>query len=217
MKIYIPEAVAELHLFYGSLFTDYVGYPVIFQHLEAIVHKFWEGIHSKNPGVFVQINNYHPEYLGKSIDEMMEKDWTMDTCYETIASEYGFNNWNEVKDLGHLEYDLNFEEAVNNLLLGRYRKLKQQVEESPGLTTQRSQYGHSATLLHYAASNGVELWRQHVPLNLPQMTRYLLDNGADPHAKMKVYGGEYDVLSLLASSAHPFDAGISDEMKALFE
>ena len=86
------------------------------------------------------------------------------------------------------------------------------MEENPDLIFQKSKFGHQATLLHYVASNGVEFWRQIVPHNLPEMISYLIEKGADKNAKMKVYGGEFSVLPLLESSAHPYAAGIADQM-----
>lgn len=72
-------------------------------------------------------------------------------------------------------------------------------------------------LLHYVASNGVELWRQNVPRNLPAICEMLLLKGANASAKMSVYGGYYDTLSLLLTSAHPKAAGLMDELALLLK
>ncbi len=68
-----------------------------------------------------------------------------------------------------------FEETVDALLSGDFKKFQEHIARQPSLARQHSRYGHGATLLHYAVSNGVELWRQQVPLNLPEMVRYLLE------------------------------------------
>ena len=64
----------------------------------------------------------------------------------------------------------------------------------------------------YCGNNGVEFWRQQVPLNLKTIILFLLENGANKNATMSVYGGEFDTLSLLTTSAHPINAGILDEL-----
>ena len=79
----------------------------------------------------------------------------------------------------------------------------------------RSQYGHRASLLNYAGSNGVEFWRQQVPLNLAEIVIYLLEAGADKNATMKVYGGEFNTFELLTTSIHPLRARIMEEMKLI--
>jgi hypothetical protein len=63
----------------------------------------------------------------------------------------------------------------------------------------------------------VEIWRQQVPLNLPETVSYLLEEGANPGAKMKVYGGEYTAAELLLSSLHPRNAGIFEELRMLLD
>ena len=111
-----------------------------------------------------------------------------------------------------MKYDKPFEVAVDFLLIGQLDNLKKCLDGNPDLIFRKSQFGHQATLLHYVGSNGVEFWRQVVPFNLPKMTKYLIEKGADKNAKMKVYGGGFPVLSLLETSAHPFAAGIAQEM-----
>ena len=88
------------------------------------------------------------------------------------------------------------------MLSGDLDSLRRLISEDASLITQRSCYGHRATLLHYCGNNGVEFWRQQVPLNLKDIIHFLIENGADKNATMSVYGGEFDTLSLLTTSAH---------------
>lgn len=173
------------------------------------------GIRSQEPCIFSEINNYHPSYLGKSFSELFQIPLNLNDCQVCIAAEYGFGHWTEVEQ--HAEpYHHHFEEAVNHLVFGREQELTNLLNEYPNLVHQTSQYGHQATLLHYSGSNGVELWRQQVPMNLPEIVGLLLENGANRHAKMKVYGGEFKTLELLMSSAHPQDAGLVQDLEAAF-
>jgi hypothetical protein len=63
------------------------------------------------------------------------------------------------------------------------------------------------------AANGVEIRRQVVPANAAEVVASLLAAGADRSAKLHAYGGEFDVLEMLRSSAHPHDAGVAAQVE----
>ncbi|MDH7444392.1 hypothetical protein [Aquimarina sp. 2201CG14-23] len=201
----------ELTSFYGDLLFQTNQYPLIKLHLSKIADRMLDGIKENRDFIFEEVNNYHSDYLGASIEVLKKLNFTIHDCRATIANEYGFKNWKLVEQLEDY-YDQNFENAVNYLVNGDFTNLKNLIDSDPELVVKRSKYGHKATLLNYAASNGVEMWRQKAPQNLPEMTRFLISKGADPRATMNVYGGMFDTLALLESSAHPFEAGIADEM-----
>lgn len=211
MKIYQHPDVTQLRQFYGDLLYETGKYPKVAGHLSAIADRMWQGLQSGNGVLFKEISNNHPQYLGKTVEELQQHQWTPEDCRTTIACEYGFPDWNAVEQY-EAEYDPDFEAAVNHLLEGKYEKLQIQLEQSPDLVDRKSSYGHGATLLHYVASNGVELWRQRVPANLPEMTQLLLKAGARPDTKMKAYGSDYTSGELLETSVHPFKAGVGDQI-----
>ncbi|MFD2565405.1 hypothetical protein [Aquimarina rubra] len=197
--------------FYGNLLYQTDQYPLIKDHLSIIAERMWEGIRANHDFIFQEINNYHPDYLGRAIEELKTLSLTIEDCKTTIANEYSFKNWDVIEQLEDL-YDHDFEKAVNFLIGGNLKELKKLIKTNPLLVTKRSKYGHRATLLHYTASNGVEMWRQKSPSNLPEITQFLIHQGADCKATMQVYGGEFTTLTLLKSSVHPFEAGIGEEM-----
>lgn len=82
-----------------------------------------------------------------------------------------------------------------------------------GSRVRQSAYGHRATLLHYRAANRIETRRQVVPTNAAEVIAALLDAGADRSAKLHAYGGEFDVLAMFKTSAHPHDAGVAAEVE----
>jgi hypothetical protein len=106
-----------------------------------------------------------------------------------------------------------FELAVDAVVHGRIDELNALLADHPDLTVRRSAYGHRATLLHYTAANGVEIRRQVVPANAAEVVGALLDAGADPSAKLHAYGGAFDVLAMLKTSAHPHDPGVATEVE----
>jgi hypothetical protein len=122
-----------------------------------------------------------------------------------VARDHGFTSWSSAAG----ECDPTFELAVDAVVQGRINDLSALLSEHPDLPVRRSAYGHRATLLHYTAANGVEIRRQLVPANAAEMVAALLDAGADRSAKLHAYGGEFDVLAMFETSAHPRDAGVA--------
>lgn len=216
MDIYFPSVIADLQAFYGPMLYDRHTYPLVGPHLTAIADRMWIGVQTQHKAVLTEISNHHPAYLGYTTDELAAFPLTPMDCQHAIAAEYGFGTWSGVQNHYHLRYDQEFERAIDYLLSGQLTELELLIRQFPDLVRQRSQYGHQATLLHYVASNGVEMWRQQVPANLPALTQSLLEAGADPQATMRVYGGDFQTLALLETSAHPQAAGIAPSLEALF-
>ena len=213
MKVYVPAIVHDLESFYGGLLWAYDEYPGVKNHLNALANKMLEGVREKNEAVLTEINNYHPDHLGRSIAELATLSFGLEDCRHTIANEYGFPGWPHIPD--DMVYDQRFEASVDHLLSGNLAQLRELLERDPGLIGRTSSYGHQATLLHYAGSNGVELWRQRVPYNLPEIVSYLLEQGAEKKALMNVYGGGFTALQLMQTSAHPNEAGLAPALEVL--
>ena len=216
MKLHIPDHVQHLKEFYGALLYNLEAFPNITAHLAALAQRMHEGVKRKEQFILQEISNYHKDYLGK-IDQIDSESFSLAACRQTIANEHGFSDWTAVEQLGNISYDLDFESAVNDLLAGNLTSLEKLISAKPDLLVSRSVYGHNATLLHYTASNGVEMWRQQVPLNLPEITALLLDAGADKAATMSVYNGEFITYELLVTSIHPLKAGIMEKMKSILK
>ena len=214
MKAYIPNLISELKEFYKDYLHDLASYSNIPTHLDALAQRMHIGIKENQPSILSEISNYHKDYLGK-IELIDPQHFSLNDCRQTIAHEYGFTNWKTLSNKSDLQYNYKFEKAINHLLEGNLTALKNLITNNPDLLTARSKYGHQATLLNYAGSNGVEFWRQQVPLNLPELVLYLLEAGADKTATMKVYGGEFNTYELLSTSIHPLKAGLMDEMKSI--
>ena len=78
----------------------------------------------------------------------------------------------------------------------------------PSLARGRSTREHRSTLLHYVSANGVEDFRQKTPKNIVEITKLLLNAGADVNAESDAYGGRSTTLGLAATSCHPEEAGV---------
>lgn len=215
MKIYKHPHVQQVQEFYGELLKDFCLHYSVQEHLRLLAEKLWSGIKSEHEVVAIELSNYHPNYLGEKWLEIKENKLSKADAFRCIAAQYGFGEWEKVEALGNQAYHQDFEQLVDLLLAGEISELKSLVKESPEIIQLRSSYGHQASILHYCASNGMELWRQQVPANLVAISEFLIGAGADKSAKMKVYGGAFTPLPLLETSAHPLAAGIMDEMKAV--
>ena len=106
-----------------------------------------------------------------------------------------------------------FESAADAIVNGDLAKLKRLLREDPSLVHARSAREHGATLLHYVSANGVE--RQKTPKNIVAIAEVLLNAGAEVDAEANMYGGGATTLGLVATSIHPFRAGVQNELMEL--
>lgn len=145
---------------------------------------------------------------------------SLTTAQFVIARSHGFTSWPKfAKHLDGLAQrdsaTAKFEEAADAIVAGDARKLARLLREDRRLVSQRSAREHGATLLHYAAANGVENYRQKTPKNIVAIARSLLEAGAEVDATAEMYGGRCTTLGLAATSAHPEKTGVQEELMQL--
>jgi hypothetical protein len=123
-----------------------------------------------------------------------------------IARCHGFASW--PKFAKHLEALAranspvsHFEAAVDAVVSGNVAVLEKLLLEHPELARMRSTREHRSTLLHYVSANGVEDFRQKTPKNVVEITKMLLDTGADVNAESGAYGGRSTTLGLRRRAA----------------
>jgi hypothetical protein len=137
-----------------------------------------------------------------------------------IAQSHGFESWSRFsKHLNALAQKSSavarFESAADALVSGNLAKLRRLLREDPRLVRARSTRRHAATLLHYVSANGVENYRQKTPRNIVTIAKVLLNAGAEVDAEANVYGGGATTLGLVATSVHPYRAGVQNELMEL--
>jgi ankyrin repeat protein len=137
-----------------------------------------------------------------------------------IARAHGFASWpkfaRHVDALQHAgSADSKFEQAADAIVAGDIATVRRLLDESPELIRQRSSREHRSTLLHYVSANGIEDFRQRTPPNIVDITRLLLDAGADVNAESDAYRGHSMTLGLAATSVHPEVAGVQIELLEL--
>lgn len=134
-----------------------------------------------------------------------------------IARSHGFDSWTRFcKHLNGLTKKNSaikrFEAAANAIIKGDIKTLRRLLRDDPQLVHTRSTRQHEATLLHYVSANGVEGYRQKTPANIVEITELLLKAGAEVDAEADVYGGGSTTLGLVATSVHPFRAGVQNPL-----
>lgn len=209
--VYVSEAVREVERLHRDLFTDSFRQLPIRDQLDRQAHRIVEGHKSGDRAVVTHVACWHPKLVCHTADDIMNSTFTLDDARQTIAREYGFAGWSNVEQRGTHPPDPAFESAVDTLLSGDVGKLRGLLTGDPSLAHRRSSFGHRSTLLHYVGSNGVETYRQRVPMNLAELARLLIEAGADVNATADMYGGS-TALGLLVTSDHPARAGVTDEV-----
>jgi hypothetical protein len=177
-------------------------------------------------GLHGQASNLETQKKILSDTERVERQWnqlqksneraagcTLAGAQFFIARCQGFASW--PKFVKHVEAlartnspDSQFEAAVDAVVSGNITVLEKLLLEHPELVRMRSTREHRSTLLHYVSANGVEDFRQKTPKNIVEITKMLLDAGADVNAESDAYGGRSTTLGLTATSCHPEDAGV---------
>ena len=154
----------------------------------------------------------HPRFQDKQIGDVRSAQLDLEDAKLVTARGYGFESWSDLasftESVGRDRGMLRFETAADAVVDGARDILEALLREDPALAGAHSARRHRATLLHYAAANGVEGWRQRTPPNAIEIARLLLDAGADPNALADMYGERCTTLGMLVSSTPPAEAGL---------
>ncbi|GAB4242113.1 MAG: hypothetical protein Tsb0034_19470 [Ekhidna sp.] len=207
--VYISNATQNVIDLHREILESFSSYTSVKSLLTDFAENLIKHYAIGDEKVVVEISNHHPLYIGQKEEQVLHRSFSLIDAQLTIARAYGFEDWNQVKD-DEINHD--FENAVDYLVEGKAPQLTELIESKTELLESRSSFGHHASLLHYAGSNGVEIWRQKVPENLPDMIRLLLENGAEKDATAFFYGSLHTTYQLAETSAHPQEAEIMDDL-----
>ncbi|HKR32434.1 MAG TPA: ankyrin repeat domain-containing protein [Terriglobales bacterium] len=173
------------------------------------------------PGMPVRIERWSKQVARHAIEELINKEMrTLTKAQFVIARAQGFESWPKFSRHLHQRAQSQsetsqFEAAADAIVSGDAPKLKRLLRGNPELVRARSTREHGAALLHYVSANGVEGFRQRTPKNILEIAKILLDAGAEVDAICHVYRGDCTTLSLAATSVHPANAGVMDELLQL--
>jgi hypothetical protein len=214
-KVYVGAKIQKILGLYAGVFAgDFYSLPVKKQ-LELQAEKLTEAHPDRDDSVCFQIGSWHPELAGQPDERILHHVFSIEDGKLTLAREYGFKNWDHVESIGNRRTNVIFENTLNTMLSGHLTLLKELIRETPDLSTTRSEYGHSATLLHYAGTNGVESYRQVVPLNLFEIVDFLIASGADLTSRANIYGGSTP-CELFETSKHSYESNVHKDVITIF-
>lgn len=208
-SVFIHPDVAQVKELHSRVLSSFDLSGTILELLELMAGNLADASDAGDPRSQVEINNYMKPGEFTQVGNLLRVNLSL--ARELMARQHGFTDWEEVKYGGRVSLLPGFEKAVDFLIAGEVEALEKMLVENPHLVIQRSSYHHKGTLLHYAAANGVEIRRQIVPYNLPDVIRLLLNQGADPHARGFFYGSMIDTMSLLQTGTHTREAGVYEE------
>lgn len=210
--VYIADEVAGVLALHPYLSDPQFRAMPIARQIDRQARVVQKAHGAQDPRVLMHLMCWWTGAIGQSKEAVMRAPFDHNAARETLAREYGFADWQTVAALGDLGVDIRFEQALDAVVCGNTAALGQMLREDPTLATAQSRYGHNATLLHYLGANGVETQRQQTPLNAAELAQILIDAGSDPHAKAGMYGGGQTAFALAQTSAHPFNAGVMDDL-----
>jgi hypothetical protein len=155
----------------------------------------------------------HPRFRGQPDDVIAGSRFVLADAQLIIARTHHFESWRAmrvyIETMARNDPTVQrFEAAADAVISGNLDDLRRMLTEHPSLIHQRSTRAHHSTLLHYVSANGVEDYRQITPANILDVTRLLLDAGADVNATSEAYGGGSSTLGLVSTSAHPRARGV---------
>lgn len=214
VDVYISREVEQVAALYAGLIGDQAWRRTARDQIAMLAERLLDGHRTQHPGVVFELRCWLPDTVNRAAADLFAQPLTLEDARHTVACAHGFGGWPSVTETAA---DPLFEQAVETVLSGNTGALDALLSGSGYLAAARSHYGHRATLLHYVAANGVESYRQRVPATAPDITRLLLDHGADADATMPVYGANYTMRDLLLSSAHPARAGVVEPICAILD
>jgi ankyrin repeat protein len=193
--------------------------PVFDAPLEAYARAadaLWDALRAGDENAAWAFKWKLPRYDSKPVTEVDPASLGHADARTVMARQHAFDSWDDLATFTETVREgsevRRFEEAVEAVVSGDLRTLRDALLAHPGLVRARSARQHHATLLHYVAANGVEDDRQRTPPNAEEVAALLLESGADPNALADVYGARCTALSMLVSSTPPARAGLQSRL-----
>jgi ankyrin repeat protein len=167
----------------------------------------------------------HPRLGRLTTEQVLAEPLALADALLVIAREYGFDSWAVLKHVveagdrvGRFRPHPHFDDAVAALVAGDLRRLDDLLGRYPELVHARTNleppyhYFTGATLLHHVAWNPSR--REPVPPNIVDITRHLIDRGADVNA-MTLGRSAGTTMGLLVTSKEASDANVSGPLMQL--
>ncbi|TLV02293.1 ankyrin repeat domain-containing protein [Dyadobacter luticola] len=164
------------------------------------------------------IRKYHPDPDKLADVNRLLQNFSLDDARLILAREHGFSDLetfiSHICELAREGSQVQkFERAVDAIVRGDAETLEFLIASDPRIVRSRSSRAHEATLLHYVAANGLEIYRQETPANIVEIAELLLSKGCEVDALAKVFDNRLaTTLELTVSSGHSAAAGVQSAL-----
>ena len=160
-----------------------------------------KAFNAREPRALARIRWNHPRFRKLFDAEITSTKFALADAQLVIARLHHIESWPML--LQHVESMeranpavKRFEEAADAIISENLALLQAMLDAYSELLRERSSRAHHSALLHYVSANGVEDYRQISPPNIVEITRMLLDAGAEVDATSNAYGGRSTTLGL---------------------
>lgn len=211
-NVYVGNVIKDLIDFYKPILDIKFEFETIYDQICAFGEHAYSQFQTGDHRSMFEFNNYNPKYIGKSTQDNINSNPSKQDFLETAANCFSFKSLKAAEKEAKLKIDISFEKAIDIMLASDLKSLKVKIDQEPDLLTRNSQYGHRAGLIHYLGSNGVEAWRQVVPKNIVKILTLLIQKGAKPNMWNNIYGNSSTLKGLVETSAHPYQAGLTQDI-----
>ena len=216
MNVYRHPFVQDTLDIHQHIFQNPNAYSTVKELLTLLANNLFDHFKKGDPRAIKILENFRPGFHQKSVSEIPNAGLGLDDCQLAIAIEYGYSDWENALSESDQSFDKNFEKAIDFLVTGNKSALQNLIQQQPEILQQHSPFWHSAGLIHYIGSNGVEVWRQSVPDNIVEITSMIIELGADPQMPNNIYGGS-NLVNLIETSSHPHEAGVASPLIQLIK
>jgi len=213
-SVFVHDHVRAVQDLYGDIIGADALERSCREQIELLADRLAAGHRAHHPGAWVELHNWHPDLVDRTEADVWDLSLGSADFLGAAGRGHGYADPTDVEG-DDTRPSPRFEAVVDAMLRGDLDGLAKDLDDDPTLARGASHWPHRATLLHYATANGVEIYRQVVPSNLPDLVRLIIDHGADVNATSFAYGARQRPLGLLLSSGHPHLAGVTTDVAAI--
>lgn len=208
-QIYIPDDVSSLKKLLAEELPLLHSLILIQDYIIRVADRLQSAIDNRNPILSVLLRNHYTRFSFESLEDIWNQSHQID-LQELSARMHGFNEFSDIDSVSYIDPELQM--GIDHFLNSPIEIFQDYIINHQSILDKQTAFGHQASLIHYIGSNGVEIYRQQVPLDIVIRVSILKDLNASFDISHKIYGGHCSLIDLIETSAHPKDAGVRKQL-----